>query len=348
MHDRAIQYGPFSVDVTALAIAIVSMVVTPVFVAIGIGVWNVRCERASAVLCRVQLRRGAEFGPAFALDRVTTTKRFVRPSKGTPHWEGRLILHASNGARYSSSETALEAVESAEARLQHFLPDDQARVIEIELVNRYWPFLLALVFLGTAGFMGKSALRGAGRAKLSLDDSGRCLLVERSFLGIPLSRRSLELAGVHGVDIEWKQIASPAQRGSHAREHVGRLRLLTNNLGGVPVLTSFARGHSVHVRAATQLRALLGLPPAENTAIPERPVGYDWSSGAGRFAACWVGMCTGSVVGIAIGAGLALTVGGAKLSDSAGGPFYFGGMALGVAGGIALALYLTSAERLNR
>ena len=347
MEPRTVLYGPFSVDVTALAIAIVSAVVAPVFVAIGLSVWNVHCERASAVMCRVQLRRGAEFGPAFPLDGVSTTKRFVRSGKGTPHWDGRLVLHAANGSKYSSNETALEAVESAQAQLQRFLTDSQAAAIEIEVVNRFWPFLLALVFFATAGFMGKAALRGAGRVKLSLDSS-RCLLVERSFLGVPLSRRSLDVSGAHGVDIEWKQVASPALRSRHAREQFGRLRLLTSNLGDVPVLTSFARGHSVHIRAATELRALLELPSAENTANPERVPGYNWNSWAGRFAACWVGMCTGSLVGITLGAALALTVGGAQLSDSAGGPFYFGGMALGVAGGIALALYLTSAERLNR
>jgi hypothetical protein len=109
-------------------------------------------------------------------------------------------------------------------------------------------------------------------------------------------------------------------------------------------------GYGVHVRAAEKLRTLLGCAPRspedrariEAEALAARPVpSPHWTSTGGKFAAAWLGVCTGSLIGLAVSATFAVALRFQKLSDDAGGIWFFGGVFGGAAFGVWLVFRLT-------
>lgn len=339
-----ITYGPFSVRMDLLAGALAGLIGAPLLIGFGGSMTRIHCERGATLSC-------AMWTWFFKLDTQRFTPVSVRTTfarriyKNHPSDYGRIVITDDRGREHSSIEVSYSESNQRVTELQAFLRSSRAGDIAFTL-HESWGVLGLGVFSGFLFIiLCPVAMRGAGRIHLQFAEDSRELIARRSFWGIPLSKRHIDIANAKAVNIEWKSISVPMSRPSVPTETAARICILTSR--GNQALSTFARGRSIHLSMAKDLRKWLGLPPMEDV-LPPRAPGFDWSSPMGRFSACWAGISVGALTGMTLGCFGALTLGGMRMSSGAGGPWFVGGAILGIAGGIATALYLTSRTRLER
>jgi len=338
-------YGPFSVRMDLLAGALAGLIGAPLLIGLGGSMTRIHCERHATLSCTMwtwNFKTNTQcFKPESA--RTTYTRRIY---KGHPSEHGRVVIMDDKGREHSSIEVDYAESNQRAAELQAFLRNPDASEIRFILHESWWILGLGLFSAFLFIVMVRAAMRGAGRVQLQFAEDSRELVARRSFWGIPLSTRHIDIAGAKAVTIEWKAVPVPMSRPSTLTEPAARVCIHTTR-GTQALLSTFARGRNIHLSVAKELRMWLGLPPAEDVLPPATP-GFDWSSSMGRFSACWAGTCVGALAGITLGCFGALTLGGLRMTDGAGGPWFVGGAMLGITGGIAVALYLTSRSRLER
>ena len=349
--NERMSYGPFPVKVGSLVGGIGCVLVALTLLVWALQVTRIHCERAGSVTCTVQRFRFAGRSPPFQLARVSST-RAVRVNKGHTSEVGTLVLQDTDEKEHRSMEVSYDQLVRHEGNVRAFLSEPNRAVFDEDMQRTPAVLLVlslfGLLMLAIGCLCVRDALRGSLSAALRLVDGGRGLQVTRTFWAVPLRSQVIELSGVTAVELEWRLLPPPfLSTARDVPEHGGRLLIHTEH-GPLPVLDEVARGRNVHRMAAIRLRDLLGLPPGQTQPAPALPASYIWHRGFRRFAACWLGLTTGSLAGMGVGAVLALTIGGAKGSDLAGGPFYLGGLALGALGGVAVALHLTSEAWLQR
>jgi hypothetical protein len=239
------------------------------------------------------------------------------------------------------------------AALQAFLASQDAPEIRLE-TERSPAWLIPLAFFALAGFgLLYSVWAGRRRFRCTFNGLAQQLIVQAEWpLGIAVGApRTVELRNPLEVEVEWGNAATdfftparmPGPRG-------GRLRVRLKDGQEIWLDEKRWPGYRVHIAAAEELRMLLGCPlrttaqadrvAAEHEAARPRPAAT-WTSFGGKVATAWLGVCCGSLLGIFAGAIGAITIGGQKASDSADGPFFFGGMFLGMFAGVALAWRFT-------
>jgi hypothetical protein len=340
-----ITYGPFSVRIDLLAGPLISIVVAPLLICLGGSFTRIQCERSTGLSCRMWTWYFTvddhTFTPASAR---TTHSQHTYKGRTTDH--GRVVILDDRSREHISVEVDYAESRQRAAELQAFLQNPHSKELSFTLHDSWLILGLGILMAIVGAVMGRAALRGAGRVHLDFSEDRRELVARRTFWGIPLSTRHIDILGAKAVTIEWKAQRQPLSKTYTPPETTGRVCVQTPR-GIQPLLGTFPRGRNIHLAMAKELRMLLGLPPADDEAPAPTP-SYDWSSFGGRFAACWAGTCVGALAGIALGSVGALTLGGQKMPDGAGGVWYFGGLAMGVAGGIAAALYLTRKSRLER
>jgi hypothetical protein len=126
--------------------------------------------------------------------------------------------------------------------------------------------VLAALLAGSGLILVRSALRGIGRYRLSVEANAPRLEVERRILGVPLAKRSVPLENVTDVQVElalrpdvWMVRKYAAT--SEPTVPFGRIELIDTAGRRWPVTEPWLLGRRVHLLAAVGLRALLGLAP---------------------------------------------------------------------------------------
>jgi len=219
--------------------------------------------------------------------------------------------------------------------------------IDVSLRESWWPIAF-FCFMVAAGLgLVATALRGIGRYRLDHDRGRGVLAVTSTLLGVPLSSAAVSTRDVVDVEVEWRR-DKDLFHGRHAvGDTEGRLALVTAQGERRLLVASYHRGYTLHRRAATELRALLGCPPRapgvearlEGDALAHHP-----QPGAlvGRyFSAAWIGMCCGSLLGMALYALVGLALGLLRLKDPVDENALVFGAGGGAVAGITLALYLS-------
>jgi len=219
---------------------------------------------------------------------------------------------------------------------------------EASLYESWW----AIGFLGVIFAMGVglvvTALRGIGRYHLRLDVMRRELSVERKILGFSRTLCLVSTSDVVDVEVDWARDRDFFHARGQVGDTVGRLVLATAHGDRRPVTDGRFRGYTLHLRAAEELRALLHCPARGHDAVlrhdadarlfhPPPPA----LGGGNRFFAAWLGLCCGSLAGMALYGVVGLALGIFNMRDSVDGFAVSLGAGGGALGGVALAMYLT-------
>ena len=345
--EAGFDYGPFPVPRLLLALAAPLVLVGALFVVMGLDHGELRCEDTTCVYQRTTLVRSRS--RAFPLSQLHGAQATEIRSKNGVRGQVRLDV---NGQPFLLSSTSVgEARYVARSIKQHVANADSRWMVRQD--NERWPAAAGAVALLLALAALLWAAKGSGTLRVEV--SGEGLRWRRRLLGIRLASGETPLPrDVNDVVIEWSTRRTFFQHRHEPPKTFGRLAVVTQRGTKVPVLGAYA-GHAVHLRAAAELRDALELPPR----TPEREAEYERSAAAarpaetpstfagvgGRFAAVWLGLCVGAISGIALfGMGkLLLRVG--SIDDPVGTLDLLLGAGGGAAGGVWLALRLTTRRR---
>jgi len=235
------------------------------------------------------------------------------------------------------------AAREAAERVRAFVASGEP-TLHLELREPFWLLLFPLAFTLAGVALLLSGLRGAGRVRLVLDRAREAITARRSCFGVPLGSRALSSHRVVDVVVEPHTLPDLFRGRGGALDPGGRLLLVYEDGTREPLTSRPLRGERIHHAAAEALRQALGLEPRPLPELPPPPRGM-WSTAGGKLGVVWLGACCGSLLGIAAFAGVGLALGQLKLRDSAGGFWYWGGLTFGVAGGIAIAVWLARPRR---
>jgi hypothetical protein len=250
----------------------------------------------------------------------------------------------------------LELAGGRERRLMQVEPDDAERAsasicesvrtsARIDVTLHGPRFLVPVGVAGIAAcfVLVGIALSKMGRVDLVVSADGNVLCVRRIVLGIPVASRRVLIDRVTVVVVDRGTIKPVMQQRYEGPIAAGRLRLVASDADRA-LTRGFYPGHALHLRAAAALRKALDLEPdepddAELAAIPMRTTAMGQ-----RILFAWIGVTTGSLVGLAI-FGLTLIARG-MTTPRAGieGWMLAGGMIPGAVAGAAIVFHATRAR----
>lgn len=358
---RTVTWGPFPLRRARLAVGLAVVVFGCLMGFIALLHDTLTCRRGEggAGECMYESGGRRDRTLRFPLSAVAETGvRYTETrSKGSVTRWGQLVLRIKTPDRERDLVLTRELAEYAdphERELKDFLATPSRGQLRIE-TQRYTPLVVFALILGLVGLgVLWSVLSGRRRYLLTWDDIGQELWVQPEWpLGIRLGfgaparhplRRPVE------VEVGWGHVSDFFTHARSVGPRGGSLSIRLEDGSTVSLSERPLLGYGVHLRAAAALRDLLGCPrrsavdedrieATSQAARPEPPAGMQGFGG--KIATVWIGTCTGSLLGIFVGALLALTVGHQKSTDMAGGPYFYGGMMAGIAGGVWLAWRVT-------
>ena len=356
----AVAWGPFPLRRARLAGGLGAVAMALLMIVSGLYRHTVTCARSGALAEQCEWQ--TSFRPSFTRRFPLTALRAVRviysetTNKGhTTHW-GELTLDIS-GRELSLRRQPVAGADANAATLQAFLRDPAQQTVRIDTGREVGMLVIGGVFALMGSALLYSVWYGRRRFTFTWDRGTQQLAMQLYWpLGIAVAPPvTWSLREPSEVEIHWEEVKdwlssarSPGPRG-------GRLQVRLASGSLVDLLPRPMPGYGVHIRAAEQLRHLLGCRPSAEAAAriaatyeSERPrIGPGWTGITGRIAATWLGVCCGSLLGLGIGGALAVLLGFVKLSDSAGGPWFTGSALSGAAAGVALAwrIFLRPDER---
>lgn len=322
------------------------------------------CARSGELAGQCELSRNGFDAPRrFPLDSLRELKITYSETrnKGRVTKHGRILIPALPGGRPIALQSeGRDAADRNAAALRTFASDPAAQQISIATERPY----VMLIIGGLMALMGFSFLYTviAGRRRLLFrwDALTRQLEVQLQWpLGFDSGApKKIAIESPCDVEICWERVddfwtssRSPGPPGGWLRIRAAGGRQVDLSLMGLGLGKGRAQaGYRVHIRAAEALRRLLRCPPrsAEEEALiaasyekAKPQVAPGFQGVGGKAAVVWLGACCGSLIGLAVSGSLAVGLGFKKLSDDAGGPWFFLGILLGAAAGIAIALRLT-------
>jgi hypothetical protein len=186
--------------------------------------------------------------------------RAERASGSDDETMGRLVLTVESGPDVRSMDVAFAAATEAAEKIDVAILEHRPVAVTL-----HTSWVLAILWLGALTGLAASIVRASrDRAPFRLDliRDGAGLLVSRRTVGAT-APYELALAGIADVAVE----AGPVRRGwldfeSEDDPMVAARLVLVDRAGARrPLTPRFLLGHAVHLRAAADLRALLGLAP---------------------------------------------------------------------------------------
>jgi hypothetical protein len=267
------------------------------------------------------------------------------------------IEHGSKNATYGALILTVDGM--GRARLGRTTPDDAnaiaARVrdaiaaqqpVDEAIKGPWWALVVGLVLIPMWITMAYSALKGLGRFRLDVLRDGAALRVQRRVLGLPVATQEVSLDGIADVRIESTVLGEMWLTRGEAPAPAGRIVLVDRSGRLRPITDRGYPGTAAHLRAAAELRAVLGLPPQPGgveeqlAALPMRttPLGA-------RLGFSWIGVTVGGLLGVAVYALVGLSLGLLRASDGPDGLAFALGGGGGATAGVALVFYLTRARR---
>lgn len=335
----SVAYGPFPVRKGRLLGSFAALLVAVIAATIALQEEQLTCTADARCVLGSTLVPSSPSLPSSPLRRVSVA--IVSGSKGAKH--GVVVLAFDDGR-----EVRLLQVTPAEA-------EDAAREIRSGIeakrpidVTVHGPRIALVFTLGAAAMwltMLYSALKGLGRMRLELVQDGAGLRVRRRVLGIPLGARELSLEGVTDVRVETGTLGEMWLTRGQAPSPAARLVAVDRSGESRPITDRVFPGQAVHLRAASDLRALLGFERqpggVEDQLVSLPKIITPLST---RIAFAWIGVTVGSLLCVAAFGLLGLAFGLLRANDTMEGAVLGGGGIVGAASGIFLALYLTRAR----
>lgn len=270
---------------------------------------------------------GDEFFPRVDLVGVHVERQTSGKSK-----TGVVVLELSNGRIRRMMAVDPDDADQAAERIR------AGGAIDVQLHGPRVLVPVGAVALVAAIVMLGIALANMGRFDFEIDSD--VMRVRRSLFGIPLGTRIVPIDGVERVVFDRGAITPVMQRRAEPTIAAGRLRIVRR--GEERALSrGFYPGYALHLRAAAALRAALGLEPdekddAELASMPMR------SSGLGeRVMYAWMGMTTGSILGLAIFGLTLMLLGKTTMRANIEGWMVAGGCIPGALCGAAIAIHAT-------
>lgn len=331
----SVRYGPFHVRVGRIAGALVALVLGVVFVFVSLAETRLTCDRSGA--CVVDGRRPRPFSfPQRALRTVRVD--VVTGSKGAK--TGHPVLVFDTGA-----ELRLMGVDPPQAHAfadAVSTPLAKGEPIDARLRGPRWMLLATLAALAASASLGWGALAALGRYRLDIVQEGTALRVQRRVLGVPGRARVLPLEHLKDVTVELGELPDFWLSRGQAPSPAGRVVLHYEDRSRRELADAQLIGAAVHLRAASELRALLELAPLPGgveeqlARLPPRT-----TATASRFAHAWIGFIVGTVAGIGVLGAVVTLAGAARMSDALGPWTVAVGCLCGGGTGLAVALHAT-------
>jgi hypothetical protein len=337
-------HGPFPVRLARLAIAVLGLLVAPLFLAMALDDARFDCDRDR---CRYRGSHLVDRADTFPRSRLRGVRVDIQiGTKGKK--SGIPVLDLSD------HELRLATVELDEAQrfslaLQQALAEKRARfALDLEATRAFVvPGVLFLVLAASALF---AALRGIGRVVLVA--RGAELYLTRRVFGVPLRRDVFDLRGVTDVEVDWQRSTSFFTPKYSPGDTYGRL-VLVRGAEREPLTEGRFPGYHLHRRAERGLRDLLALqprPPEREQDLASTASGYQppplLGGGMGAIVGLtWIGLCSGALLSLPLAFLILFPLGlaGREPSPAVFGVAVPGGAALGVV--IAFALRRRTATR---
>jgi hypothetical protein len=335
-----IVHGPFPIGLAQLALAVVALTIATLFATMTFDDARLDCDRAADV-CRYRESRLFQRIDQFRLSDIqAVTVDVMRHAKGGGTGVPCLTLPSG---QLRLKDTALDEANDFAHRLRADLNRRSAKV-GLDLRADRGGEIPAVVFTAAMLLALFFALRRTGRVTMGLD--GSALRVERTFFGLPVSSRVLDLIGVDDVEVEWERAERDAKRLTPPRTY-GRL-VLVRGAEREPLTSVTFPGYRLHLAAAELLRAALALPPrspAAEALQAERARQFmpaPLAGGAGlMIGVVWMGIAGGGLVGFVVSFGGLAVLG---VMGPVVGPLVAAGMLLGAVLGAAAAVAFTRAS----
>jgi hypothetical protein len=210
---------------------------------------------------------------------------------------GVVILSFRDRPPIEMMQTSVERAEEASASISSGIESRQR--IDVTLRGYWWMALVGLGAIAMGISMAVSGLERIGRMHLEIIQNGAGLRSWRTVLGIPFAARTTSLEDVTDVTVELGSLED-AWRSRGAEPMVaGRIVLVAKSGEQRPLSTVLYPGHSLHYRAAAQLRRRLGMErlpggveeKLETIPLVTTPIGT-------RIGLAWAGVTTGGLLGL--------------------------------------------------
>lgn len=349
--EDAVVWGPFPLRRARLVGGLAILAMGLLFLLVGVQRQVLSCARSGALAEQCEWRTGLRERsvrrfPLSSLQLVRVVYTQTSNKGHVTHW-GQLILDIG-GREKALARQEVAAADASAARLRAFLGDPTQQELRIDTGIHVAMLLFGGAFALGGLWMLHSVWYGRRRFRFTWDGLTQQLSMQLLWppglaKGPP---QTFTLQRPVEVEISWEEVKDAFSSSRSPGPRGGRLLVRLQHGGSETLLPYPLPGYRVHIRAAERLRALLRCPPRsadaaariEDTYEAERPkLGPGWTGISGKIAVTWLGACCGALLGIAASGVLGLLLGAIKLSDSADGPWFFGGMIGGIAGGIALA-----------
>lgn len=330
-----VEYGPFPIRQGRLVASFAALLVVLLLTFFAIEQEHVVCTPgANCVITHTILSRTRAFPMAALRDAR------VEINQGSKGGKDGIVVLVIDGAREVRLQrvTPAEAAEIA-ASIRASLASKQP--INVTLPRSWWLILPALGLLVVWITMAYSALKGLGRFQLDVVQSGAGLRVRRHIFGVPVSSHVVSLEGVMDVRLEGGVLGEMWLSRGEISSPAARIVLVDRADARRALTAAVFPGEAVHLRAASELRAILGLE--------RRPGGVEEQLASlsmvttppgARIALLWIGLTVGSLLGMGLFGVVGLALGLLRASELEGWHLAVGGVFGGV-GGLALVVYRT-------
>jgi hypothetical protein len=333
-----VDYGPFPIRQGRLVTSVAAFFIALILTFIALEQEHVTCTPgASCVVTRTILSRARTFPMATLRDARVIIEQ---GSKGGKHGVVVLVIDGAPEVRLQSV-TLAEATEIA-TTIRVRLASKQA--INVTLRKSWWILLPALGLLMVGISLAYSALKGLGRFRLDIIQGGAGLCIRRSIFGVPVSSADVSLESVTDVRIEGGVLGEMWLSRGETASPAARIILVDQAGAGRPLTAAVFPGHAVHLRAAAELRAILGLdrrPGGVEEQLASLPI-VTMPLGT-RIALSWIGITVGSLLGVGLLGFGGLASGLLRTSALDGWLVVVGGVP-GAIAGVALVFYWTRAQ----
>lgn len=349
--EEAVIWGPFPLRRARLAGGVAILPLAGLLFLIGLQHHILTCARSGPLSGQCEWQTGLRESsvrrfPLAALRSVRVAYSQTQNKNHVTHW-GQLALNIDGRERMLLRQPAAEADQAA-ASLQAFLRDPAQPTLRLETARSLPMLGLGAAFALVGGGLLYSVWYGRRRFRFTWEVTTQQLTMQLQWPpGIDVGPAvTWSLPSPVDVEISWGEVKDAFSSSRSPGPRGGRLQVRLAGGELTSLLAAPMAGYGVHLRAAEQLRRLIRCPERSAAAAArteaayaaERPqLGPGWTGSGGRVAATWLGACCGALLGIAVSGTLGLVLGVLKTSDSADGPWFFGGMLGGIAAGVALA-----------
>ncbi|AUX23116.1 uncharacterized protein SOCEGT47_036350 [Sorangium cellulosum] len=332
----SIHYGPFPIRLGRLGLFLVMFLVAPLLALVALERDRLVCTPGARCVVTHTIASRTRAFPMAALRDARAD--IVRGSKGGKN--GVVVLVLDGGRELRLMQVTPERAGEAAAAIRAGLAGQ--RRIDVTLSGPWWMLLLSIGLLVFGLTMAYPSFKGLGRFRIDVTHGGAGLRVRRHLLALPVSSREVSLEGVTEVRVEAGVVREVGLGKGEAPMPAGRI-VLVDRAGATRPLTAAALpGQAVHLRAASELRALLGLERRPHGVEEQLASLPPLTTPPGvRVAHAWIGLAVGALVGIGLFGLSGMALGLLRAS----GPLEGWHLAVGGGGGaivgVALALRLT-------